>query len=109
MGVLIHPNYSDEQANGVAITKNIYNPRWQGVYINAQIETVYEHPVSTEHVLTNHELEELRENLQLIHSHFKRKYNGDEDFAMDVEFKITETTDGSRGRLAIKQARPWTD
>jgi len=26
-----------------------------------------------------------------------------------VEFKITETDDGSRGRLAIKQARTWVE
>lgn len=157
MGVLIHPNYGDEQANGVAITKNIYNPRWEGFYINAQygelsitnpepistnkgvvnpipdefivtrlaaatayawetlfvrhsnIETVYDKPVSTENVLTDSEIDYLRDNLRLIHAHFKDIYHGDDDFAMDVEFKITETADGSRGKLAIKQARPWID
>ena len=158
MGVLIHPNYGDEQANGVAVTKNIYNPRWEGFYINAQygelsitnpepittdngivnpipdefivtnfiassttyvwetqfirhsnIETVYSKPVTTENVLTDREIDYLRNNLRLIHTHFKDIYHGNNDFAMDVEFKITETTDGSRGKLAIKQARPWID
>ncbi len=33
----------------------------------------------------------------------------DDNFAIDIEFKITETEDGSRGKLAIKQARPWVD
>ena len=158
MGVLIHPNYGDEQANGVAVTKNIYNTRWEGFYINAQygelsitnpepittdngvvnpipdefiitllpapkigyawetqfirhsnIETVYDEPVTTENVLTDSEIDYLRNNLRLIHTHFNDIYQGNENFAMDVEFKITETNDGSRGKLAIKQARPWID
>ncbi|MCK5890013.1 MAG: hypothetical protein KAG19_08720 [Methylococcales bacterium] len=158
MGVLIHPNYGDEQVNGVAITKNIYNPRWEGVYINAQygelsitnpepiesetglinpipdefivtrlpttnnlfkwetlfirrsnIEKVYDKPVTTVNVLKDKEVVELRKNLQTIHRHFKQLYRGGDDFSMDVEFKITETSDGSRGKLAIKQARPWID
>ncbi|NOQ65234.1 MAG: hypothetical protein GQ582_12045 [Methyloprofundus sp.] len=158
MGVLIHPNYGDEQVNGVAITKNIYNPHWDGFYVNAQygeisisnpepietetgllnpiadefiisrlpaslnayawetqfirhsnIETVYDLPVMTEDVLTATEIETLRDNLQIIHQHFKTVYQGDENFAIDIEFKITETEDGSRGKLAIKQARPWVD
>ena len=158
MGVLIHPNYGDEQVNGVAITKNIYNPGWEGFYINAQygeisisnpepietengllnpipdefimtrlpasvsgyawetqfirhsnIDTVYDAPVSTENVLTDNEIDTLRKNLRIIHRHFKDLYQGDDDFAIDIEFKITETDDGSRGELAIKQARPWVD
>jgi len=36
MGVLVHPNYDDELANGVAVTKNIYNPDWEGYYVNVQ-------------------------------------------------------------------------
>ncbi|MCK5665495.1 MAG: hypothetical protein KAI17_18540, partial [Thiotrichaceae bacterium] len=158
MGVLIHPNYGDEQVNGVAITKNIYNPGWEGFYINAQygeisisnpepietenglinpipdefiitrlpasisgyawetqfirhsnIDTVYNEPVSTGNVLTDTEIDTLRDNLRIIHSHFKKLYQGDDHFAIDIEFKITETDDGSRGKLAIKQARPWVD
>lgn len=37
MGVLLHPNEDDERANGVAYTKNIYDPAWPGFYINAQL------------------------------------------------------------------------
>ncbi|MDA0810961.1 MAG: hypothetical protein O3C21_01000 [Verrucomicrobia bacterium] len=37
MGVLAHPNYADEQANGVAVTKNIVNPSWNGIYVNVQV------------------------------------------------------------------------
>ena len=37
MGVLVHPNFDDEQANGVAVTKNIVNPSWPGIYVNVQV------------------------------------------------------------------------
>ena len=37
MGVLIYPNFDDEQANGVAVSRNIFDPAWRGVYINTQL------------------------------------------------------------------------
>lgn len=37
MGVLLHPNEDNEIANGVAYTKNIYDPNWPGFYVNAQL------------------------------------------------------------------------
>jgi phosphoenolpyruvate synthase/pyruvate phosphate dikinase len=37
MGVLCHPNQDDEAANGVAVTKNIYDPNWPGFYVNVQV------------------------------------------------------------------------
>ena len=37
MGVLVHPNYDDERANGVAVTKNVYDPNWPGFYVNVQV------------------------------------------------------------------------
>ncbi len=37
MGVLVHPNYENEQANGVAVTKNIYDEYWRGYYVNVQV------------------------------------------------------------------------
>ncbi len=36
MGILVHPNYSDELANGVAVTKNLFDPNWEGYYVNVQ-------------------------------------------------------------------------
>lgn len=36
MGVIVHPNYDDERANGVAVTKNIIDPNWIGYYVNVQ-------------------------------------------------------------------------
>ncbi len=37
MGVLMHHNYDDELANGVAVTKNPYDPVWPGFYVNVQV------------------------------------------------------------------------
>lgn len=37
MAVLVHPNFDDEKANGVAVTKNIYDPSWEGYYVNVQV------------------------------------------------------------------------
>ncbi len=37
MGVLVHPNYENEQTNGVAVTKNIYDANWPGYYVNVQV------------------------------------------------------------------------
>ncbi len=37
MGVLVHPNYENEQANGVGVTQNIYDPNWPGYYVNVQL------------------------------------------------------------------------
>lgn len=37
MGVLVHPNFDDEEANGVALTRNIYDPNWPGFYVNVQV------------------------------------------------------------------------
>lgn len=37
MGVAVHPNYDQEQCNGVAVTKNIIDPNWTGYYVNVQV------------------------------------------------------------------------
>jgi len=39
MGILVHPNYSAEKANGVGVTKNPYlpGPGWVGHYMNVQV------------------------------------------------------------------------
>jgi hypothetical protein len=37
MGVLVHPNFDDEEANGVAVTRNVYDPNWPGFYVNVQV------------------------------------------------------------------------
>lgn len=37
MAVLVHPNFDNELANGVGLTKNIFDPNWSGCYINVQV------------------------------------------------------------------------
>ena len=131
MGVLVHPNYSDELANGVAVSFDpIYDT--DGVYyVNTQlgedlVTNPEEYSVPEELLLrsvsnyiilatsnlvepgqllmSDDQLRQLRAHLEVIHAHFEGLYNPapDEPFAMEIEFKIT-----SADILAIKQARPW--
>jgi hypothetical protein len=37
MGILVHPNEKYEQANGVAVARNIFDPNWEGYYFNVQV------------------------------------------------------------------------
>jgi hypothetical protein len=36
MGVLVHPNFDDELANGVAVSRNLLAPQFEGIYVNVQ-------------------------------------------------------------------------
>lgn len=134
MGVLLHPNYEGELANGVAVSRhefsnNVYNYPY---YANAQVgENLVTNPgilslpeqllLSDEAlnplrftssnqvplgevVMTNEQGRDLGEYLGKIRSHFKRLYNGTNLFAMEIEFKITKDE-----QLVIKQARPWVN
>lgn len=140
MGVLVHPNFDDEQVNGVALTRNIYFPDFEGYYINAQVgedlvtnpeagstpeevlvirdinllagrsyETIYvrrsDQVGADELVISNSDLMELVRHLKTIHEHFALRYpsTAEVNIAMDVEFKFDRD-----GKLAIKQARPWS-
>ena len=53
-------------------------------------------------VLTDEHAYDLAESLRRIVDHFRKLYEADDDFAMEVEFKITKDD-----QLVIKQARPW--
>ncbi len=131
MGVLVHPNYSDELANGVAVSHDPFSNRAGGYYVNTQIGEdlvtnpqarsvpeellllsdgsheviVYSNQVALrEPLMSDAQLEQLRNHLSTIHDGFKALYAPavGERFAMEIEFKIT-----SDNVLAIKQARPW--
>ena len=134
MGVLVHPNYQGESANGVAVTTDILYQTYGNYYVNTQVgedlvtnpdeESVPEEILldwwkSTnvkvmrtsnrapegKPLLSAAHLKQLRSHLSDVHAKFARLYGTtleDENFAMEIEFKITK-----RGRLVIKQARPW--
>ena len=130
MGVLVHPNYSDEQVNGVAVS---VDPAYgtEGAYVNSQIgEDLVTNPEahsvpeevllnsdgtytvvalsnqvpSGQLLMTEDQLSQLRRHLETIQERFTELYGveDEEQFAMEIEFKIT-----NQGSLAIKQARPW--
>ena len=131
MGVLVHPNYSDERANGVAAS---FDPFYNGpgrYYVNTQLgEDLVTNPVahsvpeelllfpggnyvvlstsnlvpSGQLLMSDTQLAQLAQHLTAIHDHFEALYNPGpgEPFAMEIEFKIT-----AEDILAIKQARPW--
>ena len=131
MGVLVHPNYSDELANGVAVSFDPIYGRDEYYYVNTQlgedlVTNPEAHSVPEELLLrslgnytilatsnlvepgqllmSDDQLRQLRAHLEVIHDHFAGLYNPapDDPFAMEIKFKIT-----SENVLAIKQARPW--
>ena len=130
MGILVHPSYQDELANGVAVSMNPPTGETDDYYVNTQlgedlVTNPEAHSVPEEILLRQNrytvlatsnlvepgrllmsdaQLTQLREHLTTIHHHFKRLYNpaAGKPFAMEIEFKIT-----SENILAIKQARPW--
>ena len=131
MGVLVHPNYSDETVNGVAVSYDPITFQDNAYYVNSQMgedlvtnPEAYSQPEqllldsagaatvmsrsnlidSNQLLMTDAQMRQLRSNLETIHDHFKTLYavqDGD-DYAIEIEFKIT-----AEDQLAIKQARPW--
>ena len=131
MGVLVHPNYTDELANGVAVSFNPVHDDSR-YYVNTQlgedlVTNPQAHSVPEELLLASgggrhvvlgtsnlvptgqllmsaDQINQLRRHLRTIHDRFKQLYRpaSGEPFAMEIEFKIT-----SADKLAIKQARPW--
>ena len=134
MGILVHPNEKYEQANGVAVARNIFDPNWEGYYFNVQVgdnlvtnpdvNTVPEEFLAAsllgnsgievqyigysnlleagETILTREQILDLVEKMRRLNNHFRSLYRGNNDFAMEIEFKIT-----MYGELSIKQARPY--
>ena len=131
MGVLVHPNYSDELVNGVAVSVDPVYGTDGAHYVNSQVgedmvtnpeansvpEEVLLYPDGTytvaalsnqvskgQLVMTSDQLGQLRRRLDAIHERFEDLYDVEEgeQFAMEIEFKIT-----SDNVLSIKQARPW--
>lgn len=137
MGILVHPNQKNEIANGVAVAKNIFDPNWEGYYINSQAgENLVTNPDANsipeellvaslatsayeiqyirysnevpegETVLSKVQVLDLVNKMKRINDRFDNLYGEqfNPDFAMEIEFKITES-----GQLSIKQARPYVN
>ena len=131
MGVLVHPNYSDELANGVAVSLDLTTGRNDLYYVNTQlgedlVTLPQPHSVPEELLISKggrwyvqatsnlvepgtllmsgDQIDQLRQRLTTIHERFEALYRpqASDPFAMEIEFKIT-----SDNILAIKQARPW--
>ena len=133
MGVLVHPSFSDELANGVAVTTDpLYQTR-NTYYLNTQIgEDLVTNPDASsipEEVLLNanktgsdsytlvklsnqneelimsiDQLDELRSYLTTIRDKFRSLYNISSTEEFIIEIEYKITSTNS---LAIKQARPW--
>ena len=131
MAVLTHPNYSNELANGVAVSFDPVYGSEATYYVNTQVgEDLVTNPdalsvpeelllkrsgshtvVATSNrmpagqlIMSDDQLDQLRRHLAVIHRRFAALYNVEPGgrFAIEIEFKIT-----SDNILAIKQARPW--
>lgn len=139
MGVLVHPNYSGEQVNGVGITKNIYDAEWLGYYVNTQLgEDLITNPEASsipEEFLVADLLGDERYEIQYVRfsnaipigEHLLTKIQIFELADMmglvqnhfkslygipwyDKDFAMDiEFKITAEGNLAIKQARPWID
>jgi len=133
MGVLLHPNYDEEQANGVAVTDDVLYETSGNYYLNTQIgEDLVTNPDRTSSpeeillgwwkedghaivrrssdstdalLLSESHLGDMRASLAGIHSRFAKLYNKSKDDALfAMEIEFKITQDGN---LIIKQARPW--
>ena len=138
MGVLVHPNFDDELANGVAVTKNPYDPVWPGFYVNVQVG---------ESLVTNPDPNATPDELLISaigeHGEYETQYIRRSTLTQDgatvmtagqiagltellatiqARFKVLYAKQGdagfamdvefkvdARGALAVKQARPWVE
>lgn len=140
MGVLLHHNFEDEKANGVAASRHDFGnlvryPFYANVQVGEDLVTnpgldsrpeelllgsvdlrpnpthfilaplrlrnSNQVPQGTQ-ILSDEHARKLSRDLIEITNHFSPLYGGDREFAMEIEFKLTQ-----RNQLVIKQARPW--
>ncbi len=133
MGVLVHPNYDGELANGVAVTEDVVYQTVGNYYLNTQVgEDMVTNPeeqsipeeilldwsdsslyrvVSTSNrktdgsqIMTDRYLRELNGYLGTIHNKFSRLYTSSQIEDFSMEIEFKITKEG---KIAIKQARPW--
>jgi hypothetical protein len=136
MAMLVHRAFTDEDANGVALTRNFFDMTDSAFYVNAQegeASVVKPDPGTTsdqfilyyyeqdlpctflahsnlvpegQTVLTLSETNRLGTALDAIHRAFFDYYSGHGFYAMDVEWKFNTDPGEPKSRLWVKQARP---
>ena len=133
MGVLVHPNYSDERVNGVAVSTDPAYGTEGTYYVNSQLgedlvtnpeahsipEEVLLHSESVQDydvvavsnqvsqgqlLMTDAQLGQLYRHLNTIHDRFEDLYGIESGQEFAMEVEFKITSDNV---LAIKQARPW--
>ena len=133
MGVLLHPNYSDEQANGAAVSDDPFYDSDDRFYVNAQVgEELVTNPSGAAvpeelllgtgeefettlvqrsnliaddgRVLSDAHITTLQAALRTIHSRFHTLYDVAENEEFAMEIEFKIT---AAGTFAVKQARPW--
>ncbi|MFT3925154.1 MAG: PEP/pyruvate-binding domain-containing protein [Myxococcales bacterium] len=136
MGVLVHPRFVGERANGVAMSRNLNDPtRGDQFYVNAQVgeasvtnpapgvgteQVVYTWPPNTpeltyrshstltqgKDVLASDEIRELACALGALHDHFEALMNADGKNRW-FTMEVEFKVVGDARDLVIKQARPF--
>jgi phosphoenolpyruvate synthase/pyruvate phosphate dikinase len=138
MGVLVHPNFDDEAANGVAVTKNPFDPNWDGFYVNVQVgESLVTNPdadATPDELLISaigpneeYETQYIRRSsltaggatvltpaqiteLTGALDTIQRRFKVVYRAEADADFAMdVEFKVDVAGRLVVKQARPWVD
>ena len=133
MGVLLHPNYSDEQVNGVAVSGDPFYGSEDRFYVNAQVgEELVTNPSAAAlpeewllgtgeefstvlvqrsnlvaddaRVLSDAHIATLQAALRTIHARFHTLYDIAEDAEFAMEIEFKVT---AADAFAVKQARPW--
>jgi pyruvate, water dikinase len=134
MGVLVHENFSDEQANGVAVTTDPFYQTEDNFYLNAQVgenlvtnpkgESVPEEVLLNksngrdftmvrpsnrvpdgQQILTKPPLNDLQIVLKRIDATFRTQYKVlPWKKTFAIEVEFKITKEGA---ISIKQARPW--
>lgn len=133
MGVLFHPNFKEELANGVAVTSDVLYDTEGNYYLNIQPgEDLVTNPTAESSpeetllawwerdgqqmirpsnpdepeasLLDLDRQNELREALGRIHFNFEKLYGKNQGDEFAMEVEFKITKDG---KLVIKQARPW--
>ena len=134
MGVLVHPNFENELANGVAVSDDVVYQTTGNYYLNTQVgEDLVTNPEEqsvpeeilldwwdsnnyrvvtnsnrapdNKRILTREYLRELSHYLGMIHNKFSQLYRPiSQTKVFAMEVEFKIT---SNGKLLIKQARPW--